>query len=719
MGKEAAAKLQKEKEVKEEAERAKKARDADQLRTLFQQIDLDGNGVLNFEEFQRAFQAAGGLGDISTAKEVLETAKVKKQAEDDEEATARAEREKVKDHFPERKRSQKEEEKVVIKPANLSSRGKRVQEEDITMEEEDMSYQEQGDKFVEDKDSKVQDVVRHLLQEVKITINLKTLKHHIDHIFMIRLGTMLKAGTLTFDKYVRIKNQDRRRIKELIGHTTAQEYNEGEDVFASLDKALKLSGVRTKSEDDTAIGEQVALLLKQTRVPVSQKDFIYHMNKIITIILGMMLHVGVLTFTKFNQMKITHRADMDEMLDSHYDSHSDVFGVLERAVERHGHAAPSQRRKSAENLNVKRVQDRERRRGSEDNIMRRKDEMLEGWEGGERPEDSSMQKLGRMLDKGSLSKDKLKRPGIDNVRDAVQPVGDGKTSSRGGSRRESYDTMIEPVALAELNAEAERQALDVKEQEEREAAEKAKKEKEAKEAKEAAEKAQKEKEAKEAAEKARKEKEAKEAAEKAKKEQEAKEAAEKAAKEAAEKARKEKEAKEAAEKAQKEKEAKEAAEKARKEQEAKEAAEQARKDKEAAAEKAKQDEEAARLRTLFEQIDLDGNGVLNLEEFQKAFKQAGGLGGLMASPAQAPEEKEDESSDSSKAKDKVRDEFAERKKKSTQEEKIKIKPADLSGKVKKAAIKRTGSKGSSRKSQIEEDPDMRTAKDKDRNEFAE
>merc|ERR1711953_951952 len=79
--KEAAAKLQKEKEVKEEAERAKKARDADQLRTLFQQIDLDGNGVLNFEEFQRAFQAAGGLGDISTAKEVLETAKGKKESE--------------------------------------------------------------------------------------------------------------------------------------------------------------------------------------------------------------------------------------------------------------------------------------------------------------------------------------------------------------------------------------------------------------------------------------------------------------------------------------------------------------------------------------------------------------------------------------------------------------------------------------------------------------
>merc|ERR1712096_512132 len=78
--------------VKEEAERAKKARDADQLRTLFQQIDLDGNGVLNFVEFQRAFQAAGGLGDISTAKEVLETAKAKKQARKEKEVKEAAEK---------------------------------------------------------------------------------------------------------------------------------------------------------------------------------------------------------------------------------------------------------------------------------------------------------------------------------------------------------------------------------------------------------------------------------------------------------------------------------------------------------------------------------------------------------------------------------------------------------------------------------------------------
>merc|ERR1712142_591027 len=513
--KEAAEKAKKEKEVKEEAERAKKARDADQLRTLFQQIDLDGNGVLNFEEFQRAFQEAGGLGDISTAKEVLETAKVKKQAEDDEEATARAEREKVKDHFPERKRSQKEEEKVVIKPANLSSRGKRVQEEDITMEEEDMSYQEQGDKFVEDKDSKVQDVVRHLLQEVKITINLKTLKHHIDHIFMIRLGTMLKAGTLTFDKYVRIKNNDRRIMKVLIGLTTAKGYVENDDVFGTLDKALKSAKVdgTSKDRDNDAAQKQVRELLRQTRVPVSEKDFVYHMNKIITIILGMMLHVGVLTFTKFHQMKCTHRADMEDMVTTAYDPNADVFGVLERAIEKqHQASAPMQRHKAPE---PKRP---ERRRAPEDDMTQRQGQMLDqGWDPNDRPEDHSMAKLGRILDsRGTLNSQLFEGPSVRSVQD--QTIEDQRAAA-----------WVQPLPLVPEDPVA--IIKQMKEKEPKEAAEKARKEKEAK---EAAAKAKQEQEAKEAAERAQREKEAIEAAEKYRKEKE---------KETAEKARKEKEAK--------------------------------------------------------------------------------------------------------------------------------------------------------------------------------
>merc|ERR1712183_1006736 len=74
------------------------------------------------------------------------------------------------------------------------------------------------------------------------------------------------------------------------------------------------------------------------------------------------------------------------------------------------------------------------------------------------------------------------------------------------------------------------------------------------------------------------------------------------------------------------------------------------------------------------------------------------------------EEDEEEDPDMRTAKDKVRDEFAERKKKTKEDEKIIIKPADLSGR---------GKKDGDDEEDEEEDPDMRTAKDKVRDEFAE
>merc|ERR1712240_695695 len=258
---------------------------------------------------------------------------------------------------------------------------------------------------------------------------------------------------------------------------------------------------------------------------------------------GMMLHVGVLTFTKFHQMKCTHRADMEDMVSSsYYDPNADVFGVLERAIDKqHKVATTTQRRKTVE---TKRQE--AKKKSSEENIQSRADEMLQrGWDPN-RPEDHSMAKLGRILDqRGTLKSQSLQTPPVRKVQD----------KSRESDRVDSTQPPREGPDPVELLRQA-------KEQEEKEAADRAQR---AKEAKEAAEKARKEQEAKEAEEKKQREKEAKEAAEKARKEQEAKEAAEKA--------KKEKEAKEAAEKAKKEQEAKEAAEKAKK---AKEAAEKAK-----------------------------------------------------------------------------------------------------------------------------------------------
>merc|ERR1712002_882998 len=55
----------------------------------------------------------------------------------------RKDRDKVKDHFPERERKAKEEEKIVIKPADLSRRGKKPGEEE---DEEDLGDQERKDR---------------------------------------------------------------------------------------------------------------------------------------------------------------------------------------------------------------------------------------------------------------------------------------------------------------------------------------------------------------------------------------------------------------------------------------------------------------------------------------------------------------------------------------------------------------------------------------------
>merc|ERR1712183_650940 len=459
MGNEAAEKAKKEEEARKAAEKARKEKEAKEAADKARRE-------------KEAKEAAEKAKKEQEAKEAAEKAK----REEEEEEAAKAEKERIRDHYAEKQRKQQEEqEKILIQPANVSLRGRKagpMDEEDIEPVSADMSYQESP----EEKDSKVQDVVRHLLKEVKITINLKTLKHHIDHIFMIRLGTMLKAGTLTFDKYVRIKNNDRRIMKVLISLTTAKGYVENDDVFGTLDKALKSAKVdgTSKDRDNDAVQKQVRELLRQTRVPVSEKDFVYHMNKIITIILGMMLHVGVLTFTKFHQMKCTHRADMEDMVTSAYDPNADVFGVLERAIEKqHKAVAPMPRRKASE---PKRP---ERRRAPEDDMTQRQGQMLDqGWDPNDRPEDHSMAKLGRILDsRGTLNSQLFEGPSVRSVQD--QTIED----QRAAAWEQPLPLVPEdPVAIIKQ----------MKEKEAKEAAAKAKQEQEAK---EAAERAQREKEA--------------------------------------------------------------------------------------------------------------------------------------------------------------------------------------------------------------------------------
>jgi len=318
---------------------------------------------------------------------------------------------KVKDHFPERTKKEKGEEKIIIKPADLNSR-KRVpmQEEEIA---ETAILMDESSPAVLGDDTSVQNVVRRLLNEVKINLSIKTLMHHVDHVYMIRLGTALKSGVLTFEKYIRIKTNDRRRIKELVNLSDVKDYNESEDVFSSLDNSLKTTiGGRSKEDDNTLVKEQVSKLLKDTRVPVSPKDFIFHMNKIITIVLGMMLHKNALTFSKFQRLKCSHREDMDEILNTNesqpYIPENDIFSALEREIKNKSGDTSSkpQERGSDRGMRKAPLQRGTKKEPSDQDISQRKEDILAGFDPNEHPEDSSMRKLGMMLEKGSLEPEK-------------------------------------------------------------------------------------------------------------------------------------------------------------------------------------------------------------------------------------------------------------------------------------------------------------------------
>merc|ERR1712168_615803 len=451
---------------------------------------------------------------------------------------------------------------------------------------------------LEDRDVKVQQQVSVMIQKSQTRIDAKSFQHHTEHIIMIRLGRLQRSGNLTFDKYTMMKSSHRMLMDEHVRFREIDTYDHSVDVFARLDEAvtkhpiiieLSLSGAKPRvSEQDKVIQVVVTQMLQETHVPVSDRDYKYHMEQIALIRLGNLLKSGTLTFHKYNTIKQQHVQEIKEALRNFevdgYDWNTDIFTRLDFHIgikERPSEADPmviygpeddlgDQERKERDKVRDH-FPDRERKQQEEEKIVIT-------------PANVSLRgkKVGPDEDEDEDGDDATRQR--NKVKDHF-PEREKKV-------KEEEKIVIKPanVSLRDRKKEEEEEKAK-KEKEAKEAAEKARKEKEAK---DAAEKAK--KEAEEAAAKAKKEQEAKEAADKAKKEKEAKDAAEKAKKEeeAAEKAKKEQEAKEAAAKAKKEQEAKEAAEKARKEKEAKEAADKARRAKEAeeAAEKAKKEQEA-------------------------------------------------------------------------------------------------------------------------------
>merc|ERR1712202_65240 len=87
----------------------------------------------------------------------------------------RKERDKVRDHFPDRERKQQEEEKIVIKPANVSLRGKKPGEEEDEDEDGDDATRQRNtvkDHFPE-REKKVKEEEKIVIKPADISLRDK------------------------------------------------------------------------------------------------------------------------------------------------------------------------------------------------------------------------------------------------------------------------------------------------------------------------------------------------------------------------------------------------------------------------------------------------------------------------------------------------------------------------------------------------------------------
>merc|ERR1712002_208722 len=166
------------------------------------------------------------------------------------------------------------------------------------------------------EDTKVQIQVAKLLNDRKYIIKPKLLKHHMEHVIMIRLGTMLRDGVLTFEKYDEVKREHKQELEETLDPDEMKVYDSETDVFCILDTAIdrdlssgeKTPGVQKNAQGnkDVAVQTHVAGLIHQNRIAVGDKELKHHMEHVVVIKLGKKLKSGTLTFKKYTMMKKEH-----------------------------------------------------------------------------------------------------------------------------------------------------------------------------------------------------------------------------------------------------------------------------------------------------------------------------------------------------------------------------------------------------------------------------
>merc|ERR1712119_91688 len=88
---------------------------------------------------------------------------------------------------------------------------------------------------VSEQDKVIQVVVTQMLQETHVPVSDRDYKYHMEQIALIRLGNLLKSGTLTFHKYNTIKQQHVQEIKEALRNNEVDGYDWNTDIFTRLD----------------------------------------------------------------------------------------------------------------------------------------------------------------------------------------------------------------------------------------------------------------------------------------------------------------------------------------------------------------------------------------------------------------------------------------------------------------------------------------------------
>merc|ERR1712168_1668071 len=92
-----------------------------------------------------------------------------------------------------------------------------------------------GKPRVSEQDKVIQVVVTQMLQETHVPVSDRDYKYHMEQIALIRLGNLLKAGTLTFHKYNTMKQQHLQDVKEAIRNKEVDRYDFTTDIFTKLD----------------------------------------------------------------------------------------------------------------------------------------------------------------------------------------------------------------------------------------------------------------------------------------------------------------------------------------------------------------------------------------------------------------------------------------------------------------------------------------------------